>query len=282
MAFQATQQGETYLSKLGWSTRTYTLGLGLYTNNYEVVESDTLSALTELSGSGYARKPLTAANWVITEGNPSEAAYPTLTWTFDSNNAADVYGYFLYIVDASVTYLIGAEKFSDGPYQINTNGDKILVTFKIQIRDPFDLLGSGSKNPNSGEATLLKQLTVKTPGGGAYWFEYFTNDFTPSDTSVKADFTALVQSQQILYCELVSYDNMTLTYSADGKAEQAANAIREYTSAGFTGNVYGWYIHDGVTVVAAERFASPVAITRVGDKIRARPVLFVCDASDLD
>ena len=101
--------------------------LKLYTNNITPANTDTTSTYTEMATQGYSAKILTGASWVVTEGNPSNAAYAQQTFSFDGTGGSTlVYGY--YYVGASSNRIRGAEKFADGPYTIANNGDKILLT----------------------------------------------------------------------------------------------------------------------------------------------------------
>jgi len=109
--------------------------LKLFSNNMTPGETDTTASYTEVSGNGYAAINLTAANWTITEGAPTEAAYPQQTWTF-TGAAGNVYGY--YIVGAASAKVLWAERFTDGPYNIVIAGDAIKVTPKITMQDTLD------------------------------------------------------------------------------------------------------------------------------------------------
>lgn len=80
------------------SVLTPALTLKLYSNNHTPVAGDTAAAYTEVSGGGYANKPLTFANWAIIAGTPSEAAYNAIQqWTFTgpTNAPGTIYGYFV-------------------------------------------------------------------------------------------------------------------------------------------------------------------------------------------
>ncbi len=99
-----------------------TLVLKLYTNNYTPVEASLFSNFTEATGFGYAAVSLTAGNWVTTQGNPSTAAYPQVTFTF-TGALGNVYGY--YITQTTSGIAMWAELFTDGPYNIVNNGDQI-------------------------------------------------------------------------------------------------------------------------------------------------------------
>lgn len=106
------------------------LVLRLFTNNITPAETDTAASYTEATWTGYAAVTLTGANWTITEGAPSQAAYPqqALTSTAGSQNQ-NCYGY--YLTRSAGGRIALAERFTDGPYQIVNNGDQIKVTPQI-------------------------------------------------------------------------------------------------------------------------------------------------------
>lgn len=105
--------------------------LRLYTNNITPAETDVAATYTEASGSGYASVSLTGANWTITEGAPSDAAYAQQTFTFTGalGGGGNVYGYYMTRTTSGRIAL--AERFSDGPYPIANNGDQIKITPKV-------------------------------------------------------------------------------------------------------------------------------------------------------
>jgi len=106
------------------------LVLCLYTSNTTPAETDTTATYTEASGFGYANLTLTGANWTITPGAPSNAAYAQQTFTF-TGALGNVYGYFLKrATSGKIAY---AERFSDGPYNVTTNGDQIKITPVITL-----------------------------------------------------------------------------------------------------------------------------------------------------
>lgn len=101
------------------------LTLRLFTNNVTPGETDTAATFTEASGNGYAAIPLTGASWTVTPGAPTSAAYAQQTFTF-SGALGNVYGY--YLTRTTTGDIAWAERFSDGPYNIQNNGDQIKVT----------------------------------------------------------------------------------------------------------------------------------------------------------
>jgi hypothetical protein len=104
--------------------------LKLYTNNVTPGPTDTAGTYTEAAGSGYAALTLTGSSWGMSAGNPTIAAYAQQTWTF-TGVVGNIYGYF--VVQATSGILMWAEKFSDGPYNIQNNGDQVKVTPTLDL-----------------------------------------------------------------------------------------------------------------------------------------------------
>lgn len=68
----------------------------------------------------------------MTEGAPSEGAYPEQTFTSSANQASQSnYGYF--VVQQTSGIILWAERFTDGPYNIVNLNDAIKVTPKITL-----------------------------------------------------------------------------------------------------------------------------------------------------
>lgn len=108
------------------------LVLRLYTNNLTPQESDTTGDYTEASGFGYASVTLTPASWAFVQGAPSTATFTEVTFTF-TGALGNVYGY--YINRSTGTELMWAERFVNGPFDIQNNGDEIKVTPRITLKD---------------------------------------------------------------------------------------------------------------------------------------------------
>lgn len=105
--------------------------LRLFTSNTTPAEADTAGTYTEASGSGYAAITLTGASWAApVEGAPSSIAYAAQTFTF-SGALGNVYGY--YMTRASSARIALAERFSNGPYNIQNSGDAIVITPTITL-----------------------------------------------------------------------------------------------------------------------------------------------------
>ena len=106
------------------------LDMRLYTNDHTPAETDVVSTYTEATGGGYVVKNLNAASWVITPGNPSASEHPQVTWIF-TGIVGNVYGY--YITRRTTGDLMWAERFTNGPYNIQTNNDQIRVTPRLTL-----------------------------------------------------------------------------------------------------------------------------------------------------
>lgn len=101
--------------------------LRLFQSNTTPAETDTAATYTEATFTGYSAITLTGANWTITEGAPSQAAYAQQTYTSTAGSQSqNVYGY--YATRATSGRIAFAERFTDGPYQIVNNGDQIRIT----------------------------------------------------------------------------------------------------------------------------------------------------------
>lgn len=106
------------------------LELGLFTNA-SVGESTTEAALTEPTGTGYARINLTDASWSVS-GDVASYAQQTFTggvggWT------GSIYGYFIATKASGGTQrLLAIEVDPNGPYTIN-EADTYKVTPSITV-----------------------------------------------------------------------------------------------------------------------------------------------------
>lgn len=124
-------EGDALAAIVG-KTAAENLQLRLYQNNITPAETDTAATYTVATFTGYANITLTAANWTVTEGAPSEAAYPQQTFTSSADQASQsIYGYYFTRVTSG--RIAWAERFPAGPYAIANNGDNIKVTPKITL-----------------------------------------------------------------------------------------------------------------------------------------------------
>lgn len=124
-------EGENWVGRclFGSDTAPATLYLGIYTNTTEPAETANLAALTEPSGNGYARISLSKGSWSITN-DLAEYAQQTFTATGAWGNC---YGYFLATSSDGTGKLLGVEQFSNGPYNVQNNGDQIKVTPRVRV-----------------------------------------------------------------------------------------------------------------------------------------------------
>lgn len=109
------------------------LTMRLYSNDKTPAGGDTVAAYTEVSGGGYANKPLTLANWAFTAGAPTTALYNAVqSWSFTgpTNAPGTIYGY--YITRDSDGLLMYAERFPSGSLPFSPiAGSVIRITPKI-------------------------------------------------------------------------------------------------------------------------------------------------------
>jgi hypothetical protein len=109
------------------------ISIRLYANNVIPNENSTVATFTEVAnGLGYTTGgiSLTPGSWSIIAGNPSEAEHTEVTWTF-SGAAGNVFGY--YVARDGGGELMWAERFSNGPFDITTNGDEIKITPRLTL-----------------------------------------------------------------------------------------------------------------------------------------------------
>ena len=136
MALVIPNQGEsTGLSIFLGKTPIESLRLRLFTNNITPGESDTAVTYTEASGSGYASVLLTAANWVISAGDPTSGTYPAITFEF-TGALGNVFGY--YVTGETSGVVRWAERFDPLPFDVQAAGDQIIVTPSITLQDLLD------------------------------------------------------------------------------------------------------------------------------------------------
>lgn len=106
--------------------------LTLFGNNMTPAENDNVTFYTEISGGGYANISLVGANWTASNGNNSFATYAAQTFNFTGATTPNtVYGYM--VKGKTSNTVMWAERFSDGPYPINNNGDAITITPRLEL-----------------------------------------------------------------------------------------------------------------------------------------------------
>lgn len=105
----------------------------LYANNVIPDENSTVATFTEVAnGLGYLTggQSLTPGSWSVISGNPSQGEHTEMTWTF-TGAAGLIYGY--YVTRDTGGELLWAERFTNGPFNIATNGDQIKVTPRLTL-----------------------------------------------------------------------------------------------------------------------------------------------------
>lgn len=106
------------------------LVLRLYVNDHTPEDADVAESYVEASGSGYEPIKLSGANWSAPtqQGAHSEIEYAEQVFVF-SGGIGRVFGY--YMARETNGLLALAERFTDGPYDIRNNGDRIKIRPKI-------------------------------------------------------------------------------------------------------------------------------------------------------
>lgn len=102
----------------------------LFVNDVVPNEGTTEASFVEASGNGYTEQNLLPGNWGIVAGDPSVAEHSELTWTF-TGPLGLVYGY--YVVRDASDDLLWAERFTNGPYNVQQNGDQIKITPRLTL-----------------------------------------------------------------------------------------------------------------------------------------------------
>ena len=103
------------------------LYMGLYTNGSEPAETATLASLTEVTGSGYARKTLARGSWTI---DADLASFAEQSFGPAGASWGNVTGYFIATSSDNTGKLLFVESFSDGAYPIGS-GSSLAITPKV-------------------------------------------------------------------------------------------------------------------------------------------------------
>jgi|PlaIllAssembly_1097288.scaffolds.fasta_scaffold66033_2 hypothetical protein len=107
------------------------LVLRLFTNNITPAETDDEGDYTEDSGDGYDHVDIAGASgWTWAAGDPSSLSYVECEFAY-TGAGGNVYGYYITQVTSGIAVI--AERFTDGPYNIQNSGDRILVTPSLTI-----------------------------------------------------------------------------------------------------------------------------------------------------
>ena len=90
-------------------------------------KSTTISNLVESDEEGYNPIVLDQSSWVIgTISGLSSATYPEQIFVF--SDRAVIYGYYLTATVDSVEYILWLERFSDGPYELPSDGGSVAIS----------------------------------------------------------------------------------------------------------------------------------------------------------
>jgi len=125
-------EGETLIANLVFAGTDPDRGAGLELllfTNATIGETSTAASLTEPSGTGYARIPLTDSSWVVAA---SVANYATQTFTVGTGGwVGSVNGYAV-ITTGTTPRIVAIEVDPNGPYTMAA-GDTYAVTPSITV-----------------------------------------------------------------------------------------------------------------------------------------------------
>jgi len=102
----------------------------LYISDTWPEDATSLDDLTEARGFDYGPKILGPGDWTIREG---EATAPALSWVF-SGMLGRIVGYYVTGVESGILYWV--ERFGDGPYRMEANGDGVTVDPRFALGPP--------------------------------------------------------------------------------------------------------------------------------------------------
>lgn len=104
--------------------------LRLFKNDYVPTKNSTLSEVTEATQEGYVPLILSQASWLIeTISGVTSASYPEQQFVF--SELAVIYGYYITTTIDSTEYLLWIERFSNGPYELPSDGGSISISLNI-------------------------------------------------------------------------------------------------------------------------------------------------------
>ena len=109
------------------------LVLKLYSNAKMPGTLDETKDYDEVTGGGYEPITLDKNLWDITLNlnKPSVATLPEQIFTF-TGEVGNVYGYF--VVQEFSGKIMWAERFIEGPYKIQNDGDQIKISLKVYLK----------------------------------------------------------------------------------------------------------------------------------------------------
>lgn len=278
MSLVLTAEGETVLLRLA-TDRNYsastTIQFHLYTNDYTPSRNTVLADLTEMSftDTGYRSDTWYPEDWDTSSvlGNPTTKQF---MWTELWNvliPPLQAYGLFMTV---GATVLLGAERFANAPFLIESSGDKIsLPQTRFRIKDDGDVTPTGFEIPDTGEAEWLRRTVRQVLPQRYLYVEFFTNDLTLSDSTVWADFTICPDTDFRSMYDIASGGGGVVTSEED----HAALTLPETNpiSSSFIGTLYGWVAREATSnfIYGAAKFPAPAVISAIGQGITVRPVL---------
>lgn len=114
-----------------------TLYIGLLTNSTALTKDNTMANVTEVTGGGYARLPLSAVNWTLsgtkTANSGSLYSQPRQSWVFNTA-IGNVTGYFITTTLTGTTGKLIASEMFPTVANVNQVGYEIRVTPQQEIR----------------------------------------------------------------------------------------------------------------------------------------------------
>lgn len=112
------------------------LDMHIYQNDVTPTAATVIGDFTEATFTGYASVELSSSNYAVAAGagaaDPATASYPAVNFTSSSDQSSqNCYGY--YITRRTTGDLLWCERFTDGPYNIQNNGDGFSITQNLQM-----------------------------------------------------------------------------------------------------------------------------------------------------
>lgn len=109
------------------------LVLRLYTNNVTPNNRSVAGDFVEAKAGGYAPIRLSGSGWTVKSGPPVEASYAQQAFSCDgSANIQNCYGY--YVTREQSGEIAHAERFTNGPFSLQNDGDEIKITPRITFQ----------------------------------------------------------------------------------------------------------------------------------------------------
>lgn len=271
-------EAQLLLAGVSASTGDISYQFGLFTSPTVLDDRVDLafSDLTQPTGGGYAYKTITNTTWAAVQ-HDGDKAYSTATvsWTFTAATTPDtIYGWFL---RSSSGVFFGAELFQE-PITVEA-GSKIKLNIKIQLVSEEDI-DSNIPNvfPTGSESWFMGNMVGKSNPDTNYQLFLFTNDYTPVEDSVLANFTKLTTDTGLTKTWASNWGGVDgIQKPGTGTALYGATSYT-LTPASYSGLVYGYLIQSATAgaLVMARRFPEPVQVA-VGVAWKFKPVFGLRD-----